>query len=439
VAEPIRKESREPTNQDEFSFRSTEEIDVPETLIDQVIGQDEGVEIIQLAAHQKRFLMLMGDPGTGKSMLGAALSELLPAEQLKDVLTYPNDEDPNRPHIEQVPAGEGKRRIEEAKESQQYKNRALEFLFWLAIGALAVVTLYLAMTAASSGWYYYIGGIIGGGVLFYLRRYFQIKGEATVPKLLINHENQESAPFVDATGAHEGALFGDVRHDPYQSGGAETPQHHLVEVGAIHRAHEGVLYIDEVSTLGTSTQQSLLTAIQEKEFPITGRTPGSSGSMVRTEPVPCDFVLVLAGNLDDLEQMHPALRSRIRGYGYEILTNRSMEDNDENHRKIARFVAQEVEKDGKIPHFSPEGVQMILREAHKRSEEDGTLTCRLRDLGGLIRAAGDVARLDDDDLVSADHVKTALGKVQTLEEQLQEQRGDRDTDRETIRHDRISS
>jgi Lon-like ATP-dependent protease len=405
---------------DEFNFESTAEIDVPDSLIDQVIGQEKGVEIIQLAAHQKRFVMLMGDPGTGKSMLGAALSELLPREDSRDVLAYPNDEDPNRPRIEQVEAGEGKRRVDEAEQVQERKNRAMELLFWSAVVALAVVTFYLAYTATSSGWYYYIGGLVGIGLLVYLRRYFQIQGEATVPKLLINQANNDSAPFVDATGAHEGALFGDVRHDPYQSGGAETPQHQLVEVGAIHRAHGGVLYIDEVSTLGASTQQSLLTAIQEKEFPITGRSPGSSGSMVRTEPVPCDFVLVLAGNLEDLEEMHPALRSRIRGYGYEILTNSTMEDTTENHQKIARFVAQEVEKDGKIPHFSPGGVQMILREAHRRSEEDGTLTCRLRDLGGLVRAAGDVARMREADLVEGEHVKQALEKVQTLEEQLEE-------------------
>ena len=31
-----------------------------------------------------------------------------------------------------------------------------------------------------------------------------------------------STQFIDATGAHAGALLGDVRHDPFQSGGLET-------------------------------------------------------------------------------------------------------------------------------------------------------------------------------------------------------------------------
>ena len=49
-------------NQD---FKSTEEIKVPELLLDQVIGQDKAVEIVRKAAQQKRHVMLIGDPGTG--------------------------------------------------------------------------------------------------------------------------------------------------------------------------------------------------------------------------------------------------------------------------------------------------------------------------------------------------------------------------------------
>ena len=54
----------------------------------------------------------------------------------------------------------------------------------------------------------------------------------------------------------------------------------------------------------------------------------------------------------DLKNMHPALRSRIRGYGYEVYLNEKMKDTPENRLKLAQFIAQEVKKDGKIPHFS---------------------------------------------------------------------------------------
>ncbi|MFB6346919.1 MAG: ATP-binding protein, partial [bacterium] len=163
-------DSTAPAEQDEFEFDSTEEIDVPDRLIDQVIGQDQAVEIIRLAAHQRRFVMLMGEPGTGKSMLGAALSELLPSGDLKDVLAYPNPEEPNLPIIKQVPAGEGKQRVEDAKQDARQRENAMEFLFWAAMVAVGIVTLYLTWTAGTGGgfdWYYYLlGGVIAAGVLF---------------------------------------------------------------------------------------------------------------------------------------------------------------------------------------------------------------------------------------------------------------------------------
>jgi Lon-like ATP-dependent protease len=78
--------------------------------------------------------------------------------------------------------------------------------------------------------------------------------------------------------------------------------------------------------------------------------------MVRTEPVPCKFVMVAAGNLDAIKGMHPALRSPIRGYGYEVYMAESMEDNEVNRKKYIRFIAQEVKNDGKIPHFDQSAI-----------------------------------------------------------------------------------
>ena len=82
-----------------LDIESTEDIAVPKLLIDQVIGQEQGVEIVRKAAEQRRHVMLNGDPGTGKSMLARSISELLPKEELQDVLVYNNHEDNNEPRV----------------------------------------------------------------------------------------------------------------------------------------------------------------------------------------------------------------------------------------------------------------------------------------------------------------------------------------------------
>ena len=139
-----------------------------------------------------------------------------------------------------------------------------------------------------------------------------------------------------------------------------------------------VLFIDEICTFHIKMQQAILTALQEKKYPITGQSEMSSGAMVRTEACPCDFVLVAAGNLETVRDMHPALRSRIRGYGYEIYMNDAMKDTLDNRRKIVQVVAQEVNKDMKIPHFTYEAVEEIVNEAKRRAGRKGYITMKIR-------------------------------------------------------------
>ena len=71
---------------DELNFKTTKEIKIDKEIVTQVIGQDSAVEIIKKAANQRRHVLLIGEPGTGKSMLGLALSELLPKENLVDIV-----------------------------------------------------------------------------------------------------------------------------------------------------------------------------------------------------------------------------------------------------------------------------------------------------------------------------------------------------------------
>ncbi len=403
------------------NFETTEDVPIPENLVDQVIGQEAGSVVIKKAAEQRRHMLMIGDPGTGKSMLARSMTDLLPRDVLEDVLVYPNEDDENEPRVRCVPAARGERIVKMQKEAiRQQKERSQKMLL-IAFAAIGFLLIIATLQSGDIITLLFGGFLLMFGYMF-IRGRLGASDESRIPKVLVKHDPNELPPFVDATATLSGSLLGDVRHDPFQSGGMETPAHDRVEPGAIHRAHKGVLYIDEVNLLRLEEQQALLTAMQERAFPISGRSERSSGALTKTEPVPCDFILIAAGNLDAIQGMHPALRSRIRGYGYEVYVNSEMPDTSKNRRRLIRFIAQEVTRDmgttREIPHFEKSAVAMILREAQRRAGRRGKLSLRLRELGGLVRIAGDLASEDGSAYTTAAHVIGARNIAKPLEQQV---------------------
>jgi ATP-dependent Lon protease len=409
-------------------IQSSRDVQVPTALIEQVIGQDHAVAVAAKCAQQRRHLLLIGEPGTGKSMIARAMAEMLPPGKLQDVLTHHNPKDPNQPLIATVEANEGPGIVKEMARRARRRRIVNRVIEWTLIVIFLGFALYALLEMDDMQ--VFLFAIL---IAIFLGMFFRGRKDATqfgVPKLLITHDpsQEQHAPYVEATGSHAGALLGDVRHDPFQSGGLETPPHERVEPGAIHRADQGVLFIDEINVLRLESQQALLSAMQERQYAIVGQSQTSSGAMVRTAPVPCDFILVAAGNLDAVQTaqqgsnvgMHPALRSRIRGYGYEVYVNSHMPDTDDNRHRLVRFVAQEIQRDGRIPHFDRYAIAEVILEAQRRSGQRGKLTLRLRELGGLVRTAGDIAASEGGQIVTAEHVRQAKRLSRSLEQQIAE-------------------
>jgi len=460
---------------------STAEVLIPKDPLERVIGQDEAVDLARIASKQKRNLLLVGPPGTGKSMIAQALALHLPPPT-EEIQVVDNPEKPERPFIE-IKTQETMLEEKKTKETAEgdvvspvdVPTKVAETLGYRCIkcGTYSPHTQRecpscSTLKAGSSQRVQVdnpFGDLMGlveatltqmgqaprkkprvkttrrrGGkeeVVIYEPAGDRIK--VLDEKALEKRRKMESIsprkvlvpvdriPFILATGASETELLGDVRHDPYGGHkGLGTQPFERVVAGSIHEAHQGVLFIDEIPQLG-QLQRYILTAMQDRVYPIAGRNPQSAGASVRVDDVPCNFIFVAACNIQDLPQIISPLRSRIVGSGYEVLVETTMPRSELNEAKLVQFCAQEVAMDGRIPHLSRDGVKALIDDAVKRAKRmDGksdAITLRLRELGGLIRIAGDLATFEKTSLIEEKHIKKALKRAKPAEEQIKERYG----------------
>ncbi|MBT4391302.1 MAG: AAA domain-containing protein, partial [Euryarchaeota archaeon] len=99
----------------DIKMESTQDVPIPTKLVDRVIGQEAASIVIRKAAEQRRHVIMVGEPGTGKSMLARSMTEFLPKEHLEDILVYRNVDDENEPKVRTVPAGRGSTILSERK------------------------------------------------------------------------------------------------------------------------------------------------------------------------------------------------------------------------------------------------------------------------------------------------------------------------------------
>jgi len=494
------------------AFRSTEGYPVSSNLLDWVIGQERALnecylcleEWVHKLKHLEKekwyeawkdpknekpnitktaapgpYLLLLGEPGTGKSLIGRALAahltELYKKNkiQLQDVICWQNEVIPSEPRISCHPAGEGKKTISKEKLKETKK-------LFLQRAGIKMATYLMVIVAAIflfAGFYYLwqqkiqwdanaltfsgepVQSVYEGNFMKYMLDSFISIGVTTflpagtmlmflilvnlmgrfgilsgakgiggaratnVPKLIVDNAKR-AAPFIDATGHGSAQLFGSIAWDPLQTGGLGTPEHQRVTAGDVHRAHFGILFIDEIKNLKPDEAVTLLTVLEDGQLSITLRSRWEGGTTsamaVATEPVPCMCFLVGAGNFDSISQIHPALMDRIYGYGKVVRMNNDMPNTIENRRKYVQFIAQEISRFHLSP-FSRGACEEIIDEGRRRSDKKDALATKFRPLIAIIKTAATLAMNEGLRVVEKRHVREAIEKhCKTIQKQILE-------------------
>ena len=386
-------------------FKDTSKIPVPKDPIEQVIFQDKAKRAIRKIAQNKGHILMVGRPGTGKSMLANMFNQVIDKSlgdylrPKQSIVAYPG-KDKNNIRIayensEKIDdrIAEITNRIVSVEESMDdfslsdqinAARKVKKYLLW-ATGIGVIAGFFFAPAFIATG----LTGI--GAIFMYMqesnyRVQEKIQNEAftgkknavkhlydMVPEVLYD-PRKDNGLMARISEPDSRNMKGGFRHDPYQSGNLHTPAHKRAYLGA--HAKSPIIYIDELKTLiKVGYMSDLLEIMQNKKFILEGGRNTGSGSADRSENhLKADNIIVACCNHDTLEFLQKegdgAFLSRIEDKGEIIHLESAVPETSKNIEQVVQYVKQEILNLGEEFKDAWEGV--IEKEGYegvrKRSE-----------------------------------------------------------------------
>jgi len=380
-------------------FNDTSQIGIPADPIERVVFQERAKMAIRKVAQNRGHMLMVGRPGTGKSMLADMFKEVLDRSigdyiRPRDAIVAFPGKDRNHIRI----AYEAPEKIEKALEDihkalETAQSSGEEFSLEDQIRSVRKVKRWLLAAAGASAALGFIvpaalvaTGLAGMGAIFmYLqennhRVQEKVQRETAgnlrndvkhiydmIPEVLYD-PRQEKNLMARVSEPSARNMKGGFRHDPYQSGNLHTPCHKRAYLGA--HATAPIIYIDELKTLiKMGYMADLLEIMQNKKYILEGGKNAGSGAADRSEnPLRAENIIVACCNHDTLaylqEEGDGAFLSRIEDKGEIVNMESAVPETPETVRHVAQYVKQEVVNLGR--EFQRSWGEVIQQEGYER-------------------------------------------------------------------------
>ena len=363
-------------------FKDTSELTIPADPIEQVIFQNDAKRAIRKIAQNKGHILMVGRPGTGKSLLANMFKEVIDVSMgdylrpKESIAAYPGKDDNHvrfaygspetiDKQIEKITEDIDNARYNvepfSLKEQIRQVNRVRNILFFIT---LASIGLGLFFPQA-----FILTGLSGIGTIFLFMQSNSHKVQERIQQDNQSGRKNEMKQLVDMipevlydprkdkdlmvciSEPDARNMKGGFRHDPYQSGNLQTPIHKRTYLGA--HAKSPIIYIDELKTLVRSGyMSSLLEIMQNKEYILEGGKSTGSGAADRSENMlKANNIIIACCNHDTLSFLQSegdgAFLSRIEDKGEIVQMESSVDETPETLMQTARYIKQEIISIGK--------------------------------------------------------------------------------------------
>ncbi len=387
-------------------LEDTSQIKIPEDPIETVIFQDKAKKAIRKIAQNKGHMLMVGKPGTGKSMLANMFKHVLDKSlgdyirPKESIAAYPG-KDSNHVCFAYTDPEKIDSYIDKVKEEiENTKNNVEEFSLVdqiLSVRRIKNLLLGAIVISIIGGIFFppafVLTGVSGIGAIFMFMQennhkvQEKIQREAQsgkslsvkhfsdlVPEILFD-PRKDTNIMVSVSEPDSKSMKGGFRHDPYQSGNLHTPIHKRAYLGA--HAKAPIIYIDELKTLiRTRYMSSLLEIMQNKKYILEGGRDTGSGAADRSENyLKADNIIISCCNHDTLrhlrEEGEGAFLSRIEDKGEIIQMESAVPETAAYIKQVAQYIKQEINNLTK--EFEDTWGKVMEKEGHtgvrRRSEE----------------------------------------------------------------------
>ena len=358
-------------------FKDTSTINIPDNPIEKIIFQEKAKSAIRKIAQNKGHILMVGRPGTGKSMLANMFNIVLEKSMgdylkpKKTIAAFPGKDNNHIRFAYEEPEALDKRISQINRNIDIASNNVKEFSLSAEINSIKKVKIYLiliAIISAIAGFFFQpafiLTSLTGIGAIFLFiqennqKTQEKIQRETNsgkqnmvkhltdmIPEILFD-PREENKLMVRISEPNSKNMKGGFRHDPYQSGNLQTPPHKRAFLGA--HAKAPVLYIDELKTLiKTNYMSDLLEIMQNKKFILEGGGNSGSGAADKSEnSLKAENIIIACCNYDTLAYLQKegdgAFLSRIEDKGEVVNMENSVPETKKHIHQIVQYIKQEI-------------------------------------------------------------------------------------------------